>query len=146
MFVSLTSCLGYLQLLLGLSFAVPAVPVIAFIVSAYFIWKKAQPSDVCVYALLMLVIGALEAYFMDVSWDGQVYHMQAVRSIVAGWNPYWSDDLSGVNGAVWVSSYPKATWIFGAELYQLTDSLNIGKMYQLLFAVAKHHSDFIQFG
>lgn len=136
LFVSLTSCLGYLQLLLGLSFAVPAVPVIAFIVSAYFIWKKAQPSDVCVYALLMLVIGALEAYFMDVSWDGQVYHMQAVRSIVAGWNPYWSDDLSGVNAAVWVNSYPKATWIFGAELYQLTDSLNIGKMYQLLFAVA----------
>lgn len=136
LFVSLTPCLGYLQLLLGVSFAVPAVPFIAFVVSAYFIQEKAHSWNVGIYILLILVIGALEAYFMDVSWDGQWYHMQAVRSIVAGWNPYWSDELSGVTGAVWINSYPKATWIFGAELYQLTGSLNIGKMYHLLFAVA----------
>jgi len=40
LFVSLTYCLGYLQLLLGVSFAVPAVPIIAFVVSAYFIQLK----------------------------------------------------------------------------------------------------------
>lgn len=40
LFVSLTTCLGYLQLLLNLSFAVPAAPVIAFIASIYFIRKK----------------------------------------------------------------------------------------------------------
>lgn len=136
LFVSLTACLGYLQLLLNLSFAIPAVPVIAFAVSVYFIEKEAYTSDAYVYLFWVLLIGALEAYFMDVSWDGQWYHMQAVRSIVAGWNPYWSNELFGVTGAVWINSYPKATWVFGAELYQLTDSLNIGKMYQLLFAVA----------
>lgn len=136
LFVSLTTCLGYLQLLLNLSFAVPAAPVIAFIASIYFIKKEANISDICAYLFLVLIIGTIEAYFMDVSWDGQWYHMQAVRSIVSGWNPYWSDELSDVTGAVWINSYPKATWVFGAELYQLTDSLNVGKMYQLLFAVA----------
>lgn len=136
LFVSLTTCLGYLQLLLNLSFAVPAVPVIAFIASICFIKKEAHISDIYIYLFLVLIIGTIEAYFMDVSWDGQWYHMQAVRSIVSGWNPYWSDELSGVTGAVWINSYPKATWVFGAELYQLTDSLNVGKMYQLLFAVA----------
>jgi len=83
----------------------------------------------CVAAAL-----AFGAAFYDVSWDGQVYHQQAVLALAEGWNPFWHAPLPVElrPDNLWINHYPKAAWIAHAILYRATGSLEAAKGLQLL--------------
>jgi len=77
---------------------------------------------------------AFGAAFYDVSWDGQVYHQQAVLALAEGWNPFWDAPLSiaARPDNIWINHYPKAAWIAQAILFRATGSLEAAKGLQLL--------------
>ena len=77
---------------------------------------------------------AFGASFYDVSWDGQVYHQQAVLALAEGWNPLWQPPLSVAARAdnIWINHYPKAAWIGQAILFRASGSLEAAKGLQLL--------------
>jgi len=72
--------------------------------------------------------------FFDVSWDGQVYHQQAVLALAEGWNPLRDPPLPVELRAdnIWINHYPKAAWIAQAILLRATGSLEATKGLQLL--------------
>jgi hypothetical protein len=74
------------------------------------------------------------AAFFDVSWDGQVYHQQAVLALAEGWNPLHDPPLPVELRAdnIWINHYPKAAWIAQAILLRATGSLEASKGLQLL--------------
>jgi hypothetical protein len=74
------------------------------------------------------------AAFFDVSWDGQVYHQQAVLALAEGWNPLRDPPLPVELRAdnIWINHYPKAAWIAQAILLRATGSLEATKGLQLL--------------
>jgi hypothetical protein len=74
------------------------------------------------------------AAFFDVSWDGQVYHQQAVLALAEGWNPLRDPPLPVELRAdnIWINHYPKAAWIAQAILLRATGSLEASKGLQLL--------------
>lgn len=91
---------------------------------------------------------------VDSSYDGNSYHKTAIGALKNGWNPV-EEDINSFNSSVknpqkivdqqgldrkndepWVNSYPKATWIFAANIYKATGSIESGKAINLLVIFA----------
>ncbi len=72
---------------------------------------------------------------LDDTWDGQWYHQEAVIQLAGGWNPFHADLSSAEvphDGArIRINGYPKATWLWGASLYQLTHRIERAKAFSL---------------
>jgi hypothetical protein len=69
--------------------------------------------------------------FHDFSYDGQNYQQEALIQLYQGWNPLWEPALNdAIPYSLWINSYPKALWYFGAAVYQLTGFIETGKMFQ----------------
>ncbi len=99
--------------------------------------RQALREMVCAAALLIACSAAallFGAAFYDVSWDGQVYHQQAVLALAEGWNPLRDAPLPVELRAdnIWIDHYPKAAWIAQAILLRATGSLEATKGLQLL--------------
>ncbi len=77
---------------------------------------------------------------LDPTWDGQWYHQEAVIQLADGWNPYRADlgaERVPYEGArIRINGYPKATWLWGASLYRLTDRIERAKAFSLPLMVA----------
>ena len=84
---------------------------------------------------------------LDVTWDGNNYHKAAVGGLSRGWNPVWQSIADFSQGAptpwpvdaataLWTDAYPKASWIFGASVYQVTGTIEAGKALGLLLMLA----------
>lgn len=101
------------------------------------------------HAPISLIIGVgivLVALFVcdriyDFTYDGNWYHKVAVGCMANGWNPLYEalTDFGEANriqflgtSAVWVEHYCKASWIFGANIYVLTGSIETAKCMSLL--------------
>jgi hypothetical protein len=69
----------------------------------------------------------------DFSHDGQQYHQQAVIALWMGWNPLGPGEYIGPY-AIWLNSYAKGAWLYGAALATLTGSVEAGKGINLLLA------------
>ena len=81
--------------------------------------------------------GIVAALSPDRSWDGVVYHQDAVLRLAAGWNPVFEDaGAYGLDNAVYVGSYPHASWIAGAAVLMNTGSIEAGKLFNLTLLVA----------
>lgn len=73
--------------------------------------------------------------FRDVSWDGQMYHLEGVDYLAnRGWNPVWQMSPSPYH--LWIDHYAKITWYYGAVLYRATGGIEIGKSINLAMAGA----------
>lgn len=65
----------------------------------------------------------------DLSYDGLYYHQPATYALADGWNPLWHGDqylqsyVQAAEAEI-VSCYPKAAWVIGASLYELTGDVN----------------------
>ncbi len=93
-----------------------------------------------IFIICVLLSGAV----FDTTWDGAAYHKQAVGLLKEGWNPIYqsSADFNRLSQSVrypadnpllWAEVYPKATWYFAASIYYITDNIETGKAYTLLF-------------
>ena len=105
----------------------------------------------CVSTLALLFFFILlSGSVYDNTWDGAAYHKTAVGLLKEGWNPFYmsADYFNSVshsieparsNPLLWAEAYPKATWYFASTIYYLTDNIECGKCYTMIFA-------FITFG
>lgn len=101
-------------------------------------------------ALLVLILSIfINKNYIDLSWDGNSYHKDAVGLLKNGWNPvyenyidaykridnrnmdYIGEEIQTTHG-FWQTNYAKGTWLIGANIYSVTDDIETGKAYNLL--------------
>lgn len=154
-FVFLVVALTAFVLALGLALTwlitlAAAVLTTAGLAFAFFRFYRRLPA--AFFPLLLVVLAAVFAIslavagsFDDASWDGQNYHQTAVLKLAKGWNPYYSylpaspdfnPALYESYSHIWVNHYPKATWFFACNIMLVTDDIECGKAYNLLFIAA----------
>jgi hypothetical protein len=129
---------GWLSLLLHARPGAVAV-ILALVAATVAAGATARRWSPAVAALaLALGAGIAAEQFHDLSWDGQVYHQEAVLALAEGWNPLHDpprpvqrrpDDL-------WLNHYPKGAWIAQAALFAATGHLESAKGIQLLLLAA----------
>lgn len=77
--------------------------------------------------------------FYDLSWDGQEYHQEIMVQITdKKWNPISSNLPEGVEEYMepWVKHYPKASELLSSSVISFSNSLESGKVFNLLFISA----------
>ena len=155
-FVTLVVALNAIGFLAGFDVSKWFVVASAFIASAaaFFILQKKKISRAWLVPLFTIVAIVGSVLFasttIDSTYDGNSYHKTAIGALKNGWNPVYQDintfnssdenshklvDYLGedrVNDSPWADSYPKATWIFAASLYDLTGNIETGKAINLL--------------
>lgn len=94
-----------------------------------------------VIVLLIIVAMFISGSFLDLSYDGQAYHQEAIIQLEQGWNPVFQRVNLDQN-EIWINHYAKASEILGATLYKFTNNIEYGKCFNLLLIFA---SFFISF-
>ena len=99
-----------------------------------------------ILALFILAIAiAISSHTYDLTWDGNTHHKLGVGCLKDGWNPiyqnvdeYIESDVKDVGiqddglNSIWIEHYPKASWIFAANIYLLTNNIEASKILLLL--------------
>lgn len=79
--------------------------------------------------------GLFSFFFFDYSYDGQMYHTEAIYKIANGWNPVYDHfQENGILDIVF-NHFAKSAWIFGGYLYALVDDIKILKMMNWIWAI-----------
>lgn len=102
-----------------------------------------------VYLLLFicLIFGCIfvSGKIYDNSYDGNSYHKIAIAELSRGWNPVYQsidefnekDSVQLDNTAsLWNDHYGKASWIYAANIYNITGNIECGKSITLLIIIA----------
>ena len=95
-------------------------------------------SSVLIFAIFLVSLFLCGRVF-DNSYDGNSYHKEAIGFLKEGWNPiYESAEEFGKEHSlgdahhVWLNSYPKATWFYGASVYKITGNIETAKTFNLI--------------
>ncbi|NNC91481.1 MAG: hypothetical protein HKN80_03195 [Acidimicrobiia bacterium] len=80
----------------------------------------------------LLFAGIIAHNVYDGSWDGRTYHADAIIALEDGWNPYEDPQPAGFGYGNTVRSFPKASWLAAATIYDLTGSVETGKAVDVL--------------
>lgn len=120
----------------------------------YYLLYKKNITKPWLWIGLFLSLLASSVWFgsvtIDSTYDGNSYHKTAIGALKHGWNPV-SADINRFNGStenshkivdatgadrtsdeLWVNSYPKASWVFAANIYKMTGNIESGKALNLL--------------
>lgn len=119
-------------------------------------WKLAKDKVSKPYLWVVLLLAAfvssvaVSSQTLDSTWDGNDYHKTAIGEMKDGWNPVWEKMIDFQNSSRnplysqdqkgqfndyltnWTDHYPKATWIFAANIYKATSSIESGKAITIL--------------
>lgn len=85
-----------------------------------------------VISLSVLVAGQ----FYDISFDGQMYHLDSAFHLKNGWNPFVKELPSGLNQALWLNHYGKGVEGPAAAVYALTNSIETTKSTNFILLAA----------
>jgi len=109
-----------------------------------FLYLNKQYSDNTIIKLLLSTVlivvlcFAINAYFIDYSYDGQSYHGEAIIQFYNGWNPnfeyVFNDDKSNIIHLV-INHFAKASWICGAVFYKITGIFECAKSANLILMI-----------
>jgi hypothetical protein len=118
----------------------PGIPVLVISLALLgFLSRNIESDSVCRYGygvlaptVALLLFGLLSCYILDSSWDGLKYHQTAVLELMSGWNPL----RASLPDQIVLNSYPKASWLVGASLASLFDSVEAMKAQNLAFVLA----------
>ena len=83
--------------------------------------------------LLFFSFSYISGLFYDISYDGQVYHQEAIIQLAHHWNPvqdYITTDRS--HSAVLLNHYAKGPWLYEAALYTATGQIEQSKVFNFL--------------
>ena len=90
---------------------------------------------VIVFSVSCLLCG----HVYDDSADGNGYHKFAIGLLKNEWNPIYDSQEKIIKKLnldaeenLWVEHYPKATWIYGANVYKLTNNIETAKTFNLM--------------
>jgi hypothetical protein len=101
-----------------------------------------KPSKIKVsllFAVLLFLSFWINAYLLDVSFDGNWYQKEAIIQMAKGWNPYHSPPIDPArvpSAGQWINYYGKATWLFGSLVYDTFKKIELGKAYNLILILA----------
>lgn len=101
-----------------------------------------RPTVVClgVAGALLVSLFALAGRFIDITGDGQWYHLEAIIRMADGWNPVYDrledNGWKAFNPMVFVEGYPHGLWLVETFVYRLTGDIEQGKGWNLIFALA----------
>ncbi len=91
------------------------------------------------FILIFTVSCLLCGHVYDDSADGNGYHKFAIGLLKNGWNPIYDSQeeiIEKINldaeENTWAEHYPKATWIYGANVYKLTNNIETAKSFNLM--------------
>ena len=126
----------------------PALAIVATIVAAVlFLRRSGVVKYVAVLGSVALLIASslfLTSITTDDTVDGPAYHEPAVGAMSYGWNPVYESvgtfhdsgkspvNLPGGSYEKWVNHYPKAHWIYGANMYHVTGNMEMGRSMAIL--------------
>ncbi len=104
--------------------------------------KKSKNSkinnSICIllsFVFLMVIAVIISNLYMDISYDGVWYHLRCIIKLKDGWNPIYESINTGNWGDIFMDSYPcKASWIFGANIFALTNNINSTKILSILLS------------
>ena len=112
------------------------------IIELYFLCKP-KIRDLIISSILIFVVFLISLFLcgrvFDNSYDGNSYHKEAIGFLKEGWNPIYEsaekfgkENSLGDTHHVWLNSYPKATWFYGASVYKITGNIETAKTFNLI--------------
>lgn len=132
---SVLSVLGFIVKIPITFFHFPLSLILTIILN-YFVQKKYKNMELKPYVIsvLIAVVGIIISLiianmYMDVSYDGTWYHLNAIIRLKQGWNPIYKYINTGYFGDVFIDSYScKAFWMFGASVYSFFGNIDSTKI------------------
>ena len=121
-----------------ISFFVPFIlyPLYRFLFSRKI---KLNLNIIIAYSIIALLSVVLIQYFntfIEHSFDGNMYHGEAMIQMLNGWNPVYNTNAYAQSiGYEWAVLYPKFTWIYSAFWIQLTGNSSAGMLLNALIAI-----------
>jgi len=104
----------------------------------YFFYDKKNKREfyisIIIAGLLFLISIGTTYLIYDNTGDGFAYHLPAVIKLSHGWNPLYEHFDSEAVISIWSEHYPKAIWIFGAFLYQITNHIFAPQAFNFIIA------------
>lgn len=89
---------------------------------------------------LLFMVSLLIAFWvsgsiLDLSYDGNWYHKEAILQIASGWSPFHSPALAlsiEKDPSNWINYYCKSTWFIGAVFYKTFGKIEVAKATHLI--------------
>jgi hypothetical protein len=88
---------------------------------------------ILIIIFLSILISTL---FYDISFDGQMYHMETAIQMKAGWNPFRHELPPELNQAIWLNHYGKGVEAPEAAIYAFTNRLETTKSTNFIMLAA----------
>lgn len=142
-FILLVSSLGFM---LGMTISTATIYlslictfIYGFMMTKFYFKQKTWQVFAKLCLLLILLFFSFmysSGLFYDISYDGQVYHQEAVNQLVHDWNPfqhYLTKDQS--HSAVLLNHYAKGPWIYEAALYTATGQMEQSKVFNFVLII-----------
>ncbi|MDM1018383.1 hypothetical protein [Clostridium perfringens] len=114
-------------------------PLISILISRYLLIKDKQNISwkfliltLVLFYLLLIILGVLNNWIWDYSYDSLAYHQEGVIRLKDGWNPFYE---SSANVNIWVKHYTKSPWIFAANIYKITGRIESAKLLTSLLPI-----------
>jgi len=115
----------------------------------YFFYKYKSKIQCIIASIIAIIVFAISIYICshtyDTTWDGNTYHKLAIGMLKDGWNPVYqsaesfiNDDVTNIGieddgrNSIWIEHYPKASWIFSANIYSVTNNIESAKIINIL--------------
>lgn len=112
----------------------------AFIATRFYYKQDRLKIFACILivaVVLMLFFMYISGMFYDISFDGQVYHQEAVGQLVNHWNPFRQYLLENQsNSAILLNHYAKGPWLYEAALTMVTGEIEQSKAFNFLLIVS----------
>lgn len=115
--------------------------IFSIIIMIFYLYKKSYKKyrNIFFSIGIILISIIINGTIVDVSYDGQWYHMLTPIMINKGWNPIWDYNANlysniSVN-TIWSIVYPKSLEIFSSVFYMATGNILVGKFYNILLIV-----------
>lgn len=114
-----------------------------------FFYKNKSKKQIVIASVIAIGIFITSIYICshtyDTTWDGNTYHKLAIGMMKDGWNPVYQtaesfikDDVTQLGimddsrNSIWIEHYPKASWIFSANVYSVTNDIEAAKIINVL--------------
>lgn len=152
LFLALDILVAAIFLLIGISINqwVLIIAIVLTIVAGRYLCVKKGDFDkkefiaACSIALIIVLSSCwISGKYYDNSYDGNAYHKLAIGNLKNTWNPIYESandffertnlEMNGSTQATWLDHYAKATWMYGASIYAITDNIETGKSINYIF-------------
>ena len=114
--------------------------IFAYAITTFYDKKNANKTFVNVgisAILIMVFLMYISGMFYDISYDGQVYHQEAVIQLANHWNPFQQYLLKEQSqSAMLLNHYAKGPWVYEAALYTVTGQIEQSKAFNFLVMAA----------